>query len=51
MAQAGVAFAQTFVGGADGGEALWMVFRRKLPHQFQVAPADGLVVGVVGYAK
>jgi hypothetical protein len=51
MTQAGVAFAQTFVGRADGGEPLRMVFRRKLAHQFQITPADGLVVGVVRDAE
>ncbi len=51
MTQAGVAFAQTFVGRADGGEPLRMVFRRKLAHQFQIAPTDGFVVGVVRYAE
>ena len=51
MAQASVAFAQTFIGRANGGESLRMMFRRKLADQFQIAATDGFVVGFVGYAE
>ena len=44
MPESCVQVAQAIVSGADGGEFVGMMLRRKLSHQFQIALPDRIVI-------